>query len=120
MAVHPNSLANLKPVKPGEIRNPEGRKTAGASIKEWVNAFAEWTVSEVKKVVDSPDATVAQLAAARTVLGSIVDGEDFDRICDRTEGKPNQFNHLTSDGTFRDEPIVLVKPVDIGGKADGS
>lgn len=35
MAVHPNSLANLKPARPGDVRNPKGinRYTKGQALK---------------------------------------------------------------------------------------
>ncbi len=32
MAIHPNSLANLRPAKKGEVRNPKGEN---GSTKSW-------------------------------------------------------------------------------------
>jgi len=39
--MNPKSLANLRPAKPGEVRNPVGRKSAGACVQEWYNILSE-------------------------------------------------------------------------------
>ncbi len=156
--VHPNSLANLIPYEPGESGNPDGRKTAGAYIKECINAFyaQDLSLDDIRKIARDPKAGCRSRTAAERVLrameaGDLADfagllrgennledlramgvntevikkckqktrkivgqdgaveelverevelhdraGEDFDRVCDRTEGKPKQ--SVTHDG----------------------
>lgn len=169
--------------QPGESGNPAGRRTAGATIREWVNQFAaqDLTEAQVRRVARDPRSPWTKRAAAERVLrtmeaGDLADmdqllsgevslqglrdqgvntsiikkikvktrtlygeggpegeevtrevelhdraGEEFDRICDRTDGRPTQTTHLTSDGSFIEEPTVLEKvvakpPAAAGGK----
>lgn len=100
---HPNSLAALVPtqIKPGEVRNPAGRKKAGASIIEWLNEFAKLSETEIKKLarggkgVGAAKKAAAQiwvgaLAKGRSMSGKRLAADDVDRILDRTEGRPVQ------------------------------
>jgi hypothetical protein len=48
MNVHPNSLANLRPAKPGEIRNPKGAGTSPRSIHRILKIIGE------RRLVDNP------------------------------------------------------------------
>lgn len=76
---------------PGVSGNPAGRpKNAGSSILEWVNALAESTMAQVKQALDDETAPMAKRIAAGRVLCAVAEGEDFDRLCDRTLGKPVQ------------------------------
>jgi hypothetical protein len=95
------ALANLKPCRPGETHNPAGRpKSAGLSIREWMNEMQEWPRSQIEAVMNDNDAPAAKRAAARcwfdatmkgyTSSGAPVAGSDLDRICDRTDSKPAQ------------------------------
>jgi hypothetical protein len=99
LAVHPNSLANLKPPLPGEVRNPLGRKTCGASIKEHINLMGDLSEAEIQAVSDDEAAPIAKRIAANRMLSALAVADDFDRICDRTDGKPstNNNHHHTGD-----------------------
>lgn len=85
------SLANLRPWKPGESGNAAGRTTYGASVREWLNSFADASRSELQAVIEDVDAPSAkQAAAAQALKASEGDGVAFDRCADRTEGRPMQ------------------------------
>lgn len=75
--VNPKSLANLKPAKPGEVRNPKGRKTAGATIREWINSLAEQGLSEAKlrKVARDRKLPWPKRAAAERILRTLEVGD---------------------------------------------
>lgn len=109
------AMANLcPPWKPGEAPKSAGRpKSAGLSIREWMNEMQDWPRERILQLMEDKDSPVAQVAAARcwfdatslgyTSSGAPVAGSDLDRICDRTDGKPNQpvtvndLNKLTTD-----------------------
>jgi hypothetical protein len=86
-------------MKPGETLNPKGRPSAGAAVVEWLNVMQEWKRSEVENVIADPKTPINKLIAARRWIEAIDKGDDFDRVCDRTEGKPKQTHdlHLTND-----------------------
>ena len=107
---HPNSLANLRPRpwQPGQSGNPAGRARGGAYISECLNALLivdgdgrpRHTKADLERIVADDDAAPAMVIAARRILSAMRDGKlprggadpepgrDFDRIADRTEGKP--------------------------------
>lgn len=151
---------NLIPYKPGESGNPEGRKTAGATLREWFNSLAErgLTEAEVRAIAKDRNAPWPKRSAALRVLRTLEDGDladmqafidgdaslvelrekgvntaivkkakarvrtftnqdggtettiereielhdragaDFDRVSDRTEGKPTQRVEVKDDG----------------------
>jgi hypothetical protein len=157
------ALANLKPFQPGQSGNPAGRKTAGATIREWLNVLAEAKVTERELRTIARDQTVewSKRTAAERMLrtleaGDLADfqpylhgeksldelkaaginteivkkckvkirtlengtteterevelfdraGADFDRVLDRTEGKPRQVMEIESAGVA---PQVIV------------
>jgi hypothetical protein len=94
--------------KPGQSGNPAGRPSAGAAIKEWLYIMAEWTEKELKAVIADENSTASKKTAARVWLhattmdlnsaGSPIAGAEFDRILDRTLGKPAQAVDITSNG----------------------
>ena len=160
---HENSLRNLKPARPGEVRNPAGRKTAGATIKEHLNALAErnLTAKQLRTIARSDREPWTRRAAAERILRTLETGDladmegllngsvslaelretgvntevikkvrtkvrtlddgtteterevelfdragiDFDRVLDRTEGKPRQTLEVEGTGIA---PQVLV------------
>ncbi len=69
-------------------------------MREWVNVMADWPPADVEAVMVDPAAPVAKRAAARVWLDAVsractaggvpIAGAEFDRICDRTEGRPKQ------------------------------
>ncbi len=101
-------VANLTPWKPGQSGNPAGRARGGAYISEWLNALLivdgdgrpRYTKADLERIVADDDAAPAMVIAARRILSAMRDGKlprggadpepgrDFDRIADRTEGKP--------------------------------
>lgn len=80
-------------VKPGEVKNPAGRPNIGASTREWFAELWHKTREEVRAVMDDESAPEGRRWAAELVLSR--EGNDFDRIMDRTEGKPMQRTELT-------------------------
>ena len=88
------ALANLIPHKrpnwkPGEVPNPAGRPAAGLAIIENVNLMQGLTRAEVEKVANDPAAPLnKRVAAKRWLAADDGTGADFDRIIDRTVGKP--------------------------------
>lgn len=75
---------NLIPAKKGEVRNPAGRKTAGASVKEWMNSFSHRLYDEPKlrRISKDVGAPWAQRAAAIRMLRALEcpDLADFEDI----------------------------------------
>lgn len=159
--------------QPGQSGNPEGRPRAGATIKEWINVFAEQnlTAAAVRKIARGAEEPLPRRMAAERMLrtvetGDIADfagllrgennledlrgmgintevvkkfkqktrviegkdgkkveevvdreielhdraGDDFDRIMDRTDGKPKQTIDLkqTSTDIMPDEQLVAM------------
>lgn len=118
MPVNPKSLKNLKPAKKGDVLNPNGRprSPAGATLREWLNVLIEKPERDLREIINDEDAPAAKVIAARRVLNAMLDSStwkevkdkdsdasemyrtgdtpgpalDFDRIFDRTVGKPAQ------------------------------
>src|SRR5829696_8306401 len=83
-SVHPNSLANLRPVQPGQALNPGGRPKIPAEVRE---------------------AALALTLKAIKTLGDIMEDESVspgvrvtacERILDRALGKPAQTVDVTT------------------------
>jgi hypothetical protein len=57
-------------IKPGEVRNPRGRRTAGASVREWVNVLAEQDPTEraLRRISRDKRLPFAKRAAAERML----------------------------------------------------
>jgi len=88
---HPNQKKHWW--KPGQSGNPAGRKAFGAYVAEWMNVMAQWPLDQLDDVIDDPDQPSAKVAAAQRVKSARQDGklagDDFDRCCDRTVGRPS-------------------------------
>lgn len=108
--------------KPGQSGNPAGRKSAGASIKEWINVLSEKTAEEVRDVLTDPLAPTAKVMAARMVLSATVEDvrDATVKVIEYTDGKPQQAVDITTGG----KPLkgyTVVSPDDWDGeKKDGS
>lgn len=121
MPFNPKSLANLKSAKPGDVLNPKGRprNPAGASVREWINELQEKTEKELEKIASDEKAKANKRVAARLWLGALKDGwtkkgtrlaaADFDRIMDRTQGKPAQQVNMQHSGELNIKRVVLEK-----------
>ena len=110
---HPNSLANLhpRPWQPGQSGNPAGRARGSTYISECLNALLivrddgtpKYTKADIERIAEASQSAPAMVIAARRILSAMRDGKlprggadpepgrDFDRIADRTEGKPAQY-----------------------------
>ncbi len=104
MRVNPKSLLNLKPIKPGESRGP---RTAGASIKECLNALfskKRLTETELKKIARS-DPSLARRVAARQCLKALKDDHPTVKLLmEQTDGLPRQPVEHSVAGT---DPVAL-------------
>jgi hypothetical protein len=126
---------NLRPPwTPGESGNPAGRRAAGAYLSEHLAALMieyqdgtpKYTRADLEAICEDPAAAPAKVIAARRVLGAMKDegrfaldrrgkahpagtdpelGRDFDRIADRTEGKPIQSVRVEH---VQDRPIAEI------------
>ena len=79
---HPNSRANLRPIKPGEVRNPSGRP------RQVATKLLREMAAETRA-----GATQSRLSAIVDQLLSKAEAGDLDAIkivLDRMEGRPRQ------------------------------
>ena len=116
--------------QPGQSGNPAGRTTAGASVREWINAFAAYTHEEMQAVMTDPKATNAKTAAARAWLHATTDrctkqgvpiaGPDLDRIMGHTELSVAQAerNKRLDDGKPTDNVVTGVVMRVVGPRRD--
>jgi len=109
---HPNSLKNLIHILPGSVGlNPRGRPKAGTTIIEYMHSMADYTVKQLAKVLRDPASTVAKLAAAHQLSKAAAGkGDEFDRVMDRTLGKPTPITPVSDLG---DSGLVEVRIVKI-------
>lgn len=61
------SIANLKPIKPGEVRNPTGRPKTPPDVKEALQAMLPQAVTRLGQLLMSDNEKIA-LAATQVVL----------------------------------------------------
>lgn len=82
---------------------------------EWINHNCHRPEEEIKTIADDKVRPIFERVAARTLLGALRDGwfkgrregaDDFDRLMDRTVGKPVQ--SLLVQHTQPDDPEVLL------------
>jgi hypothetical protein len=86
-SAHPNSLANLRPFKPGMSGNPSGRpRNAGLSVLEWVNILAKVDHSTLMRVKRNRRAPWNKRAAATWMLRALSHG-DLDDLMDLIAGR---------------------------------
>jgi len=116
MPVNEKSLANLKPAKPGEVRNPLGINRK----RPWTDRYyqrSEEKIPEILRIQFNqklgaevlPDgATWADAATLRRFMDAIMEGGTIaaKEIADRIEGKPPQRTEIT--GPERKEVTIKV------------
>lgn len=86
----------------GQSGNPTGKSSAGIAISCNLNAMAEMTEAQVIAIRDDESVSLARRCAARILLCALENTPDgdkcFDRICDRTHGRPKQQTEITGAG----------------------
>ncbi len=102
MAVHANSLANLRTIPPEHRAN--GR-SMGASITEWMNRLDDRDDQQLSDIMADQKAPRSKRLAAQSLLrASLMDfakngkplaADDLDRILDRTHGRAVQRVEVT-------------------------
>lgn len=123
---HPNSLANLKPCKPGERRNPSGKPKLSYSPLQCLKRTEELTEAKLEKLAGDADAVPMMRTAAKFRLMMLTDPVKFvldkDRVAhaagidrawvaawgdmaDRIDGKPIQ--HVITETSVIPAPAVL-------------
>ena len=65
--VHPNTLAALRPAKPGEVRNPTGRPKTPPDVKEALQAMLPAAVKRLGELLLSDNEKIA-VQAVQVVL----------------------------------------------------
>lgn len=95
MSTNPNSLANLKPIQPGEVRNKNGRTPGTLNSKTILARLlknkGEYT-DPAGKVHRMPKLTLMyQKQIDMALAGSTL---AFNAVVDRYEGKPEQKQNL--------------------------
>ncbi len=98
---HPNSVKNLKPMKPGETRNPNGRprkylcalKDQGYRLSEIHDTFKvllSMNIEELKAVMMNDKATILEVIVASSMIKSIRSGQlmSLETVITRIYGQP--------------------------------
>jgi hypothetical protein len=110
----PQSLANLKPAKKGEVRNPQGinRKRPWTDRmfqhgEELLEATDEG--KQIRKALKLPDTATWADAAVRRLMREALKGniQAIKEMADRTEGKPPERIEIA--GVQRQEININVK-----------
>lgn len=81
-------------------RRSKGTSVAGVAFTAWINALCEWPLSWLQRFVEHADTPISGRAAARRLINtdnpSWIGGVEFDRIVDRTIGRPVQRVHVAA------------------------
>jgi hypothetical protein len=119
---NPKSLANLKPVKPGEVRNPLGvnRKRPYsdryyAQSEELLSASEDGR--EILRLLKLPETATWADAAVRRLMREALKGNiaAIREMADRIEGKPPQRLEITA-RPAKVETTIVIKHEDRYGK----
>jgi len=93
------SLRNLKPAKPGEVRNPKGRPKdklgeamrmlTAQSFAEMANLIVRGNIADLQAVINDKDAEVLKKVIATTVVNMMKKGDinALDTLLNRLVGK---------------------------------
>ena len=110
--------------QPGQSGNPGGRKPGVVYVSEYLATMADWSRQEVEAVLASIDTPITKRIAARRLLGADSDdarqaGADFDRIADRTEGRPYQSTTVRHEDSQSREQVLAEARREIMAGASG-
>ncbi|CAB5223416.1 hypothetical protein UFOVP384_46 [uncultured Caudovirales phage] len=102
---------NLKPIKPGEVRNPNGRPRKYVSelraqgyklneVNDAIQVLMSMTIDELKEVYTNPKATVLEKTIASAIRKSIEKGSlySIETLLTRVYGKPKEQVDLNASG----------------------
>ena len=117
---HPNSLKHLKPVKKGEVRNPNGarahdpvskemRRLTAEYLREVIEAATLGNLAELKRIAEDPDTPAIQVGVAKVLFNGIRDGnwDIVEKLLARAIGKvPDKIDH-TTDGKPINQSIAI-------------
>lgn len=106
---HPNTLANLKPIQPGQVLNPAGagaqdpvtrelKKFTSQYLSEMIELAVLGDLSELKKVAEDPKTPAIQVGIAKVLHKGISEGNwnVIEQLLARTIGKvPDKFDHTS-------------------------
>jgi hypothetical protein len=88
--LHPNSLANLKKIKPGEVRNPNGRPRKDVSLTSLLKAEMEKIPEVYDKNGKKNTRTWRELLVEAWLRGALKNPVLLKELLDRLEGKVAQ------------------------------
>jgi hypothetical protein len=121
MGFNKKSLKNLKPIKPGEVKNPKGRPILSPEIKELrsltIDVYREviqivmtGTLAELKVMAEDPKTAAFKVGIAVCVMKAIKEGDyaTIERISERIIGKIPEV--VTVTGNFTRE-VTEIDPV---------
>lgn len=109
---------NLKPIQPGETRNPNGRprkyvselRAQGyklAEVNDAIQVLMSMTIDELKEVYTNPKATVLEKTIASAIRKSIEKGSlySIETLLTRVYGKPKEQVDLNASGGMQIEVV---------------
>lgn len=107
---HPNSLAQLKPIKKGEVLNPNGARAHDPlkkELKKFTQKYMRDTIEialtgnilGLQEIVKNPDSPAFQVGLAKSLYNAINQGDwgTLESIVQRVVGKIPDRIHLGSD-----------------------
>lgn len=109
MAVHPNSLKNLRPFT-SETAPRGGVQSLGGAVRQALSAMRDMDQDELQALVDDRKTPAYRLIAAKRILAAIEQGADFDRVVNTTDGMPTQ--RTEQETTHRYVRTVTLPPAD--------
>lgn len=120
MKLSPNSLKNLKPIRPGEVRNPDGGRThdpvkkalrsfTNEYLKEVIEAAVMGDLLALKEIIDDEKSPAIKVGVAKSVLKAIEYGDWtlLNSIIERIVGKiPNEIKLSGSVGNESESDVL--------------
>lgn len=115
---NPNSLKNLRPVKKGEVRNPDGGRAhdpakkalkylSNEMLKEVIDVAVKGDLEKLAALAQSRTLPVLQVAVAKCMYDAVARGDwsTVERIVERCVGKVKEEVEITGISA----PQVIVK-----------